>query len=117
MHLHAVGTQWLVVMLADSYFAGMTPEVRLPCQPRSYTGSIFAGLFHLSCRRQVEEKLIEQTSLIASLICCHTKHDPLRTVDVEQTVDVEFISGGTDVDRANSLNASLICCHTKPDQL
>ena len=43
MHLHAVGTQWLVVMLADSYFAGMTPELRLPCQPRSYTGSIFAG--------------------------------------------------------------------------
>ena len=37
----------------------------------------------------------------ASLICCHTKPDPLRTIDVEQTVEVEFISGETEVDRAN----------------
>ena len=40
LYLHAVGTQWLLVMLADSYFAGMTPEAR---QPRSYTGSVLAG--------------------------------------------------------------------------
>ena len=79
LYLHAVGTQWLVVMLADSYFAGMTLEARLPVSLGLTQEASSQGLFHLSCRRHVEEKLIEQTSLIASLICCHTKPDPSST--------------------------------------
>ena len=103
LYIHAVGTQWLVVMLADSYFAGMTPKVCFPVSLGLTQEASSRVLFHLSCRKQTEKKLIEQTSLIASLICCHTKPDPLRTVDVEQTVEVEFISGVTEVNRANFL--------------